>query len=112
MPSDQRSTPHPLPATVPSLPHKWLRISGLLLVGLFVAYLDRSNLSIGIKNISTDLGFAGDGFAATSSLALTAFLVGYLISNFLGGFLTARVDAKWILLVTVAGYSLCTRTGI
>jgi MFS family permease len=108
VPSDQRSTPHPLPATVPSLPHKWLRISGLLLVGLFVAYLDRSNLSIGIKNISTDLGFAGDGFAATSSLALTAFLVGYLISNFLGGFLTARVDAKWILLVTVAGYSLCT----
>ncbi|MEV0612006.1 MFS transporter [Nonomuraea sp. NPDC050404] len=92
----------------PSLPHKWLRISGLLLVGLFVAYLDRSNLSVGIKNIGADLGFSGDDFAATSSLALTAFLVGYLISNFLGGFLTARIDAKWILLVTVAGYSLCT----
>ncbi|MFC5831856.1 MFS transporter [Nonomuraea insulae] len=100
MPSDSH--------TVPTLSHKWLRISGLLLVGLFVAYLDRSNLSIGIKNIGTDLGFSGEEFAATSSLALTAFLVGYLISNFLGGFLTARVDAKWILLVTVAGYSLCT----
>ncbi|MFC4123007.1 MFS transporter [Nonomuraea zeae] len=95
-------------APAPTLPHKWLRISGLLLIGLFVAYLDRSNLSVGIKNISTDLGFSGEEFAATSSLALTAFLVGYLIANFLGGFLTARIDAKWILLVTVAGYSLCT----
>ncbi|MCF6472674.1 MFS transporter [Nonomuraea sp. MG754425] len=95
-------------SSAPHLPHKWLRISGLLLVGLFIAYLDRSNLSVGIKNIGTDLGFSGEEFAATSSLALTAFLVGYLISNFLGGFLTARIDAKWILLVTVAGYSLCT----
>ncbi|MGW0808001.1 MFS transporter [Nonomuraea sp. NPDC002799] len=102
------SDPHTLPAPAPSLPHKWLRIGGLLLVGLFVAYLDRSNLSVGIKNVADDLGFAGDDFAATSSLALTAFLVGYLISNFLGGFLTARIDAKWILLTTVAGYSLCT----
>jgi MFS family permease len=104
------SDPHPAPALAltPTLPHKWLRISGLLLIGLFVAYLDRSNLSVGIKNISTDLGFSGEEFAGTSSLALTAFLVGYLIANFLGGFLTARIDAKWILLATVAGYSLCT----
>ncbi|MCG5216394.1 MFS transporter [Streptosporangium soli] len=108
MPSDPHPSTHTLPAQAPHLPHKWLRISGLLLVGLFVAYLDRSNLSVAIKNISTDLGFSGDEFAATSSLALTAFLVGYLISNFLGGFLTARIDAKWILLATVAGYSLCT----
>ncbi|WP_187414864.1 MFS transporter [Nonomuraea sp. PA05] len=105
--------PHPagpqtLPAPAPSLPHKWLRIGGLLLVGLFVAYLDRSNLSVGIKNVAADLGFDGAEFAGTSSVALTAFLVGYLISNFLGGFLTAKIDAKWILVATVAGYSLCT----
>lgn len=87
---------------------KWLRIGGLLLFGLFFAYLDRSNLSVGISNISEDLGFAGDAFAQTSSLALTAFLFGYLISNLLGGFLTARIDAKWILVVTTAGYSLAT----
>ena len=108
MPLDPRPDPHTLPAQAPPLSHKWLRIGGLLLVGLFVAYLDRSNLSVGIKNVATDLGFSGDEFAGTSSLALTAFLFGYLISNLLGGFLTARVDAKWILLATVAGYSLCT----
>jgi MFS family permease len=87
---------------------RWLRIGFLLAVGLFIAYLDRSNLSIGISGVSRDLGFEGDRYAATSSLALTAFLWGYLVSNLLGGVLTARVDAKWILLVTVAGYSLCT----
>lgn len=87
---------------------RWLRIGLLLAVGLFVAYLDRSNLSIGIKGVARDLGFQGDSFATTSSLTLTAFLWGYLVSNLLGGFLTARIDAKWILLVSVAGYSACT----
>ncbi|WP_147918885.1 MFS transporter [Ruania zhangjianzhongii] len=95
------------PTTQP-LQHKWLRIGGLLLFGLFFAYLDRSNLSVGITNISEDLGFAGEAFAKTSSLTLTAFLFGYLISNLLGGFLTARIDAKWILVATTAGFSLAT----
>lgn len=72
---------------------RWTRIAGILAVGLFVAYLDRSNLSIAIPGLSEELGFAGDNFAATSSLALTAFLFGYLISNFIGGFLTVRFDA-------------------
>jgi len=92
----------------PRVPGRWVRIGLLLAVGLFVAYLDRSTLSIGIAGVSRDLGFAGHDFAAMSSLALTAFLWGYLVSNLLGGVLTARIDAKWILLISVAGYSLCT----
>lgn len=87
---------------------RWITVGLLLAVGLFVAYLDRSNLSIGIHGVARDLGFEGDAFPATSSLMLTAFLWGYLISNLLGGVLTARFDAKWILLVTVLGYSVCT----
>jgi MFS family permease len=89
-------------------PGRWIRIGLLLAGGLFVAYLDRSNLSISIAGASHDLGFAGSNFAAMSSLALTAFLWGYLVSNLFGGFLTARIDAKWILLISVAGYSLST----
>lgn len=88
--------------------HRWLRIAGPLLLGLFVAYLDRSNLSVGLKNVSVDLGFAGDRFPATSSLVLTAFLIGYLVSNFLGGLITYRIDTKVVLLVTIAGLSVCT----
>lgn len=87
---------------------RWITVGLLLAVGLFVAYLDRSNLSIGIHGVARDLDFEGDAFPSISSLMLTAFLWGYLVSNLLGGVLTARFDAKWILLVTVLGYSLCT----
>lgn len=87
---------------------RWVKVGLLLAFGLFIAYLDRSNLSIGIEGVAHDLGFEGEAFPATSSLMLTAFLWGYLVSNLLGGLLTARFDAKWILLVTVFGYSLCT----
>lgn len=87
---------------------RWLRIGVPLLIGLFVAYLDRSNLSVGLKNVSNDLGFAGAEFPETSSVVLTAFLFGYLVANFLGGLITYRIDTKTVLTVTVAGMSLCT----
>jgi MFS family permease len=76
--------------------------------GLFVAYLDRSNLSIALPALSQDMGFAGPAFADTSSWALTAFLFGYLAANLLGGFLTYRIDPKLTLIATVAVFSLCT----
>ena len=55
---------------------KWWNIAGSLLIGLFVAYLDRTNLSVSIRAVSEDMGFAGDQFAVTSSWALTIFLIG------------------------------------
>jgi MFS family permease len=76
--------------------------------GLFIAYLDRSNLSIALPGLSQDMGFAGPSFADTSSWALTAFLFGYLAANLLGGFLTYRIDPKLTLIVTVAVFSTCT----
>ncbi|WP_198961734.1 MFS transporter [Pseudonocardia sp. MH-G8] len=87
---------------------KWWRIGAVLMFGLFVAYLDRSNLSIALPGLSEDMGFAGPTFADTSSWALTAFLFGYLAANLLGGFLTYRIDPKLTLIVTVAVFSTCT----
>jgi len=97
-----------LTGTVDQRRGRWTKIGLLLAVGLFVAYLDRSNLSIGISGAARDLGFSGSNFAETSSLVLTAFFWGYLVSNLLGGLLTTRMDAKWILVISVAGYSLST----
>jgi len=85
---------------------KWWRIGATLMFGLFVAYLDRANLSVGLPGISKDLGFAGPSFAGTSSWALTAFLFGYLAANLLGGFLTSRLDPKITLVIAVAVFSL------
>jgi MFS family permease len=104
-------TPVPTPqpqerAVSPSA--KWWRIGAVLMFGLFIAYLDRSNLSIALPGLSQDMGFAGPTFADTSSWALTAFLFGYLAANLLGGFLTYRIDPKLTLIVTVAVFSLCT----
>lgn len=87
---------------------KWWRIGATLMFGLFVAYLDRSNLSVALPRLSEDMGFAGPGFADTSSWTLTAFLFGYLAANLLGGFLTYRIDPKVALIITVAVFSTCT----
>jgi MFS family permease len=92
----------------PSGSAKWWRIGAVLMFGLFIAYLDRSNLSIALPGLSEDMGFAGPSFADTSSWALTAFLFGYLAANLLGGFLTYRIDPKLTLIVTVAVFSVCT----
>ncbi len=87
---------------------RWLSIGGSLLVGLFVAYLDRTNLSVSLPQLSKDMGFAGEGFAVTSSWALTIFLIGYALANILGGFATRRFDPKSVVIACFALWSLAT----
>jgi MFS family permease len=86
----------------------WWRIGGSLMIGLFVAYLDRSNLSVGLPSVAQDMGFAGDRFSVTSSFALTIFLVGYALANILGGFLTRRIDPKAVVIWSFAIWSIAT----
>ena len=87
---------------------KWWSIGGSLMTGLFVAYLDRTNLSVGLPQISRDLGFAGDHFAVTSSWALTIFLIGYALANILGGILTRRMDPKPVVIACFLVWSVAT----
>ncbi|HLY54047.1 MAG TPA: MFS transporter, partial [Stellaceae bacterium] len=87
---------------------RWWNIGGSLMVGLFVAYLDRSNLSVGLPSVAQDMGFAGEGFSVTSSLALTIFLIGYALANILGGILTRRMDPKVVVIWTFALWSVAT----
>jgi MFS family permease len=78
------------------------------MVGLFVAYLDRINLSVGLPSIAKDLGFAGANFAVTSSLALTTFLIGYAVANVFGGILTRQFDPKWVVIWMLVIWSVST----
>ena len=87
---------------------KWWNIGGSLMIGLFVAYLDRSNLSVSLPSVAKDMGFAGDGFPVTSSLALTTFLIGYALANILGGILTRRLDPKTVVVWSFALWSIAT----
>ncbi|WP_277182742.1 MFS transporter [Caballeronia sp. BR00000012568055] len=87
---------------------KWWSIGGSLMLGLCVAYLDRTTLSVGLQAVAQDMGFAGERFAVTASLALTIFLVGYAVSNVLGGILTRRFDPKPVVIWTFALWSAAT----
>ena len=87
---------------------KWWSIGGSLFLGLFVAYLDRTNLSVAIRSVAEDLGFAGDQFAVTSSWALTIFLIGYAFSNIAGGIITRRIDPKIVVIACFALWSIAT----
>lgn len=90
------------------LESKWFRIAGTLMLGLFVAFLDRINLSVGLMAMSNDLGFSGDQFAVTSSFVLTIFLVGYGFSNFFGGIVTRNIDPKITVIAMMAVWSIAT----
>ncbi|WP_233847202.1 MFS transporter [Paraburkholderia sp. HD33-4] len=87
---------------------KWWSIGGSLLLGLFVAYLDRTVLSVALPSIAEDLGFAGPHMAMTSSWALTAFLIGYAVANVLGGIFTRKWDPKYVAIWTFALWSVAT----
>ncbi|WP_197032351.1 MFS transporter [Bacillus sp. UNC41MFS5] len=87
---------------------KWIRIALPFMIGLFIAYLDRSNLSVGIEGMSKELGFSGTDFSVTSSWALSAFLIGYGLANFFGGILTYRMNPKTVVIFVYALWSLAT----
>lgn len=87
---------------------KWLRIALPFMIGLFIAYLDRSNLSVGLEGMSKDLGFSGSDFSVTSSWALSAFLIGYGLANFFGGILTYRMNPKTVVIFVYALWSIAT----
>ncbi|EJA5030409.1 MFS transporter [Salmonella enterica] len=86
----------------------WLKIGGSLLIGMFVSYLDRTNLSVALPELSKDLGFAGANFAEVSSWALTTFLIGYTIANILGGLFTRKADPKRVAIWCVTLWSIAT----
>ncbi|WP_321821584.1 MULTISPECIES: MFS transporter [unclassified Burkholderia] len=87
---------------------RWWGIGGSLLLGLFVAYLDRTVLSVALPSVARDLGFAGPRMAITSSWALTAFLIGYAAANVFGGILTRKRDPKRVAIWTFTLWSVAT----
>jgi MFS family permease len=87
---------------------RWWSIGMSLLIGLFVAYLDRTNLSVAIPSVARDMGFSGPRFPVISSWVLTIFLIGYAFANFFGGIATRRFDPKPVVISCFAVWSLAT----
>ncbi|MDR3405077.1 MAG: MFS transporter, partial [Chthoniobacter sp.] len=85
---------------------RWWSIGGTLFFGLFVAYLDRTNLSVAMPQLSKDFGFAGD--TDTIGWVLTIFLIGYAFANIFGGWLTKNMDPKPVVIWCFGIWSLGT----
>lgn len=86
----------------------WRNIGASLLLGLLIAYLDRTVLSVALPAIAHDMGFEGPGMGMTSSWALTAFLIGYAVANIVGGLFTRKRDPKYVVIWCFAAWSMAT----
>jgi len=87
---------------------RWGRVGVPLMIGLFVAYLDRTNLSIAIPGIADKLGFATKDFPVKASLALTVFLAGYALANLIGGIATRSMSARVVVISMIVLWSIVT----
>ena len=84
-------------------PRRWLLVAGCFLA-IFVCYIDRVNISYAILPMSKQYGWD----KATQGWVLSSFFVGYLATQFLGGWLAARVGGRALLAFGVLWWSAFT----
>ena len=85
----------------------WPRRYTLVLLSfgaVFICYMDRVNISVAIIPMATQLGWD----PATQGTVLSAFFVGYLATQVLGGRLADRYGGKVVLGIGVLSWSLFT----
>lgn len=94
----------------PSPPLRW-RLSLTLMVTLFVAYLDRMNISLALPLMATHYGWSVAETRSHGSTLLTSFYVGYGLANlFLSGAAT-RLGPRISLMLVILLWSTFTALG-
>lgn len=83
--------------------YRWVVVMWLLLIGM-VAYMDRVNFSIGAPLLSKELGLD----PAQLGIVMSAFAIGYLVSNFPGGILSSKYSAYKLIAFILAFWSIMT----
>jgi MFS transporter, ACS family, solute carrier family 17 (sodium-dependent inorganic phosphate cotransporter), other len=95
------------PTVAPSLTDYWPRRYTLVLLSfaaVFICYMDRVNISVAIIPMAKDMGWD----PATQGTVLSAFFLGYLATQVLGGRLADRFGGKIVLGIGVVFWSLFT----
>ena len=85
----------------------WPRRYTLVLLSfgaVFICYMDRVNISVAIIPMSIELGWD----PATQGTVLSAFFLGYLVTQVIGGRLADRFGGKVVLGIGVLSWSLFT----
>jgi len=86
-----------------SVPRRFV-VVGLCCAAIFVCYLDRVNISVAIIPMSEAMGWAPD----EQGLALSAFFIGYIATQVLGGRLADKHGGKAVLATGLLLWSVAT----
>jgi ACS family sodium-dependent inorganic phosphate cotransporter len=76
----------------------------LLCAATFIAYVDRTNISVGAIGMQAQLGWN----ETQKGLVLSSFFVGYMLMMVAGGVLAHRYGGKIVLIIAVLWWSLFT----
>ena len=81
----------------------------LMVVSVFINYIDRSNLSVAAPGIKMELGITAEQLGKL----LSAFFWTYAILQLAGGWLVDRYDVRWVYGIGFLVWSLATSgTGV
>ncbi|HET7863891.1 MAG TPA: MFS transporter [Burkholderiaceae bacterium] len=106
--------PHPPAAATrapAALPARRWRVAQVLMVTLFVGYLDRMNISMALPLIAQQYGWSVAQTRELGGTLMTVFYVGYGLSNLFLSPLGVRFGPRASLLVVVSLWSLFTALG-
>ena len=100
-----------LPAPVPAAPDvakvrwpSWYTVVLLCCAAIFIAYLDRTNISVAAIPMKEQFGWS----ETTKGIVLSSFFVGYLVLQIASGTLANRYGGKVVLGVAVLWWSIFT----
>lgn len=98
-----------MPSAPPS-PHRW-RLAWVLMVSLFIGYLDRLNISLALPLIAEEFGWSTADKQHYGGLLMSLFYLAYGVANILLTPWGARLGAKRSLQLIVVLWSLFTAMG-
>jgi MFS family permease len=90
---------------------RW-QVSAVLFMTLFVAYLDRMNISRALPLMTRDLSWSPQETERNSELLFSLFHVGYGLANIFPSPLAARIGARTRLAIIIILWSFFTALGV
>lgn len=97
----------PISESTAAVSRRRLKVAFAIGFAFFVAYFDRTNVSVLIANsqFNHDLGITGDKLK--QGLLLTAFLFPYGLSNFITGPLGDRIGGRRSVIIAIVAWTVC-----
>lgn len=89
---------------------RW-RLAWVLMISLFVGYLDRVNISLALPLMAAEHGWSDDELKSYGELLFSVFYVGYGLANIFLSPLAARIGPRKSLIVIVVLWSVFTAVG-